>query len=199
MCSPTNTNGGTKMKARMFVLCLGVIFLGASLSACSISVSGDFKMENGKRILEGKKVVVKAEQPAAKEAPKPVVMAPKRLAKKVGKKIEISQKVMFDTGKATIKTESDALLKDVAAVILEGKEIKKIKIEGHTDNVGKDKANKKLSQQRADSVKAFLVGVGVNGDLLEAVGYGEERPIDSNDTDEGKEANRRVEFNIEGE
>ena len=117
----------------------------------------------------------------------------------MGKKIEITEKVMFDTGKATIKVDSHALLKDVATVLRDTPSVSKLRVEGHTDDVGKDAANKKLSQQRADSVKAFLVDVGIDGARLEAVGYGEEKPVADNATDEGKEKNRRVEFNIIGE
>jgi outer membrane protein OmpA-like peptidoglycan-associated protein len=103
---------------------------------------------------------------------------------------------MFDYNKATIKVDSNDLLNDVAKVLTEHANITKIRIEGHTDSDGADKYNKKLSQKRADAVKAFLVQAGITEDRMEAVGYGEEKPIASNDTDEGKEQNRRVEFNI---
>ena len=117
-------------------------------------------------------------------------------ARVVGKKIEITEKVMFDTGKASIKVDSHQLLKDVAEVMANHKNIKKIRVEGHTDSVGKDKSNKKLSENRAKAVKDFLVSAGVDAGRLESQGFGEERPVATNDTDEGKEKNRRVEFNI---
>ena len=188
------------MKASSFWTCVGVIVLGAGLAGCSVSVSASAKA-GGKYILEGKdKIVVTAVQPAAPEAPPPPEPPkPALKAKRVGKKIEITEKVMFDTGKATIKVDSHALLKDVATVLRDTPSVSKLRVEGHTDDVGKDAANKKLSQQRADSVKAFLVDVGIDGARLEAVGYGEEKPVADNATDEGKEKNRRVEFNIIGE
>jgi len=178
--------------------CIGALVLGAGLAAgCSVSVSASAKA-GGKTVLEGKdRIVVTAVQP---EPPPPPPPPPKPIvvmkAKRVGKKIEITEKVMFDTGKATIKPESDQLLKDVATVLTQNASVTKLRVEGHTDSVGKDSANKKLSQKRADSVKDFLVKAGIDANRLESIGYGEEKPIASNDTDEGKEQNRRVEFNI---
>jgi outer membrane protein OmpA-like peptidoglycan-associated protein len=69
-------------------------------------------------------------------------------------------------------------------------------IEGHTDNRGAAEINKKLSQSRSDSVRTWLVGHGVEGERIEARGYGLERPIEDNSTDAGRAANRRVEFKI---
>jgi outer membrane protein OmpA-like peptidoglycan-associated protein len=74
--------------------------------------------------------------------------------------------------------------------------IKKVRVEGHTDNVGKAKKNTQLSQKRADAVKKYLVSKGVEDARLEAIGFGPDKPIADNATDEGKEANRRVEFVI---
>jgi len=187
------------MKASRLWTCVGVIILGAGLVGCSVSVSASAQA-GGKYILEGKdKIVVSAVQPAAPEPPPKLPPPPVMKAKRVGKKIEITEKVMFETGKADIKVDSNQLLKDVGTVLRENPSVSKLRIEGHTDSVGKDKANKKLSQDRADSVKAFLVGVGIDETRLEAVGYGEEKPVADNETDEGKEKNRRVEFNIVGE
>jgi outer membrane protein OmpA-like peptidoglycan-associated protein len=189
-----------RMKVSRVLACIGALVLGAGLAGCSFSASASAGTKNGKQVLPaGEKIVVTAVQPAPPPPPpppKPVVIMK---AKRVGKKIEITEKVMFDTGKATIKVESDQLLKDVATVLTENASVTKLRIEGHTDSVGKDAANKKLSQKRADAVKEFLVKVGIDAARLESVGYGEEKPIASNDTDEGKEQNRRVEFNIVSE
>ncbi len=111
-------------------------------------------------------------------------------------KIEILQKVYFATGKAIIKRKSYNLLNQVAQTIRAHDEIKKIRVEGHTDSQGSDKYNLRLSQKRADAVKAYLIKKGVNPERLESVGYGESKPIASNSTRRGREQNRRVEFVI---
>jgi len=72
-----------------------------------------------------------------------------------------------------------------------------VTIEGHTDNVGKDAYNKKLSQRRADAVKAYLVKKGIDANRLTAIGYGEEKPIADNATKAGKAENRRVEAAVD--
>ena len=72
----------------------------------------------------------------------------------------------------------------------------KIELSGHTDNIGKDDYNLKLSQNRADAVKNYLVSRAVDPNRIDAVGYGETRPIVSNDTKEGRASNRRTEFEI---
>jgi outer membrane protein OmpA-like peptidoglycan-associated protein len=174
-----------EMKVRTVLICLCTA--GAAASGCSFSASAS---AGSRASIVGKeKIVVSADQPA----PRP---RKARKAKVVGKKIEITEKVMFDTAKATIKPESHELLNDVAEVIKEHPGIKKVRIEGHTDSDGTDAYNKKLSDDRAASVRAFLVEAGVAEDRLESVGYGEEKPIADNDTEEGKYKNRRVEFNI---
>ena len=111
-------------------------------------------------------------------------------------KIEILEKVFFKTGKDAIDAKSFALLDQVSAVLVATPRIKKIRVEGHTDNVGKAKKNTQLSQKRADAVKKYLVSKGVEDARLEAIGFGPDKPIADNATDEGKEANRRVEFVI---
>jgi len=110
--------------------------------------------------------------------------------------IEIKQQVLFETGKATIKRQSFGLLAEVADAIISSN-LAHVRVEGHTDDVGKDAYNLKLSQDRADSVMRHLIDVnGVDGGILEAVGYGEEKPIASNRTNKGRQANRRVEFHV---
>ncbi len=110
-------------------------------------------------------------------------------------KIEIKQKVYFDTNKATIKKVSFQLLNEVAEALRANPSME-VMVEGHTDSVGSDAANLKLSNARANSVRAYLVQQGIDSTRLTALGFGEGRPISDNTTAEGREANRRVEFTI---
>ena len=121
-----------------------------------------------------------------------------QLVKITNGKLEILDIVYFALNKALIQKRSNRLLDDVAAVLNAHPEITKVQIEGHTDDKGNDAYNKKLSQQRADAVLAYLVRKGVARDRLEAMGYGEEKPKDTNATKEGRAVNRRVEFTIVG-
>jgi len=119
------------------------------------------------------------------------------LAKVDNGKIIIMQKIFFDTGKATIKPESFPVVEAVAGILKANPQIKKVAIEGHTDDVGNDKHNLKLSDDRAKSVRDWLITTGgVEGDRLTAEGFGETRPAVVGKTKEAREANRRVEFII---
>lgn len=113
-------------------------------------------------------------------------------------KINIKEQVFFETSKAVIKRESFELLDQVAKLLIDNPHVGNIKIEGHTDSRGKYKSNMKLSQDRADSVRKYLIKAGVDADRLTAHGYGPDRPIDTNDTAEGRAKNRRVEFVVLG-
>ena len=110
-------------------------------------------------------------------------------------RIDIKQQVHFKPNKTLILPDSFELLRQVATAIKDAPHIS-VRIEGHTDNVGKLENNMKLSQARADAVKEFLVKQGVEGRQITAEGYGPTRPIASNATKAGKAANRRVEFRI---
>ena len=110
--------------------------------------------------------------------------------------VVILQQVQFDTSKATIKKVSDPLLDEVAGVFKEHPELTKIEVQGHTDSKGVPAMNKTLSQQRADSVKKALVKRGIVADRLIPKGYGQDKPIADNGTDEGRQKNRRVQFVI---
>lgn len=112
-------------------------------------------------------------------------------------KIEIKQRVFFSTGKAKIRSRSFELLNQVSQALVAYPGMN-VMVEGHTDSVGSSGTNLRLSQRRADSVRAYLVAQGVDPDRLSAVGFGEEKPIDSNRTKRGREINRRVEFTITG-
>jgi outer membrane protein OmpA-like peptidoglycan-associated protein len=112
------------------------------------------------------------------------------------KNIVISGKVLFETGNATLKKASYAVLDEVVYAIEKHPEIIKLQVVGHTDSDGDAKANKSLSKRRATSVMNYLIKKGIERDRLSALGEGEDQPIASNDTEEGKDKNRRVEFNI---
>jgi outer membrane protein OmpA-like peptidoglycan-associated protein len=107
-------------------------------------------------------------------------------------KIELKQKIHFQTNKATILPDSNPLLTEIADV-LRHKEVR-VRIEGHTDSRGSAALNTKLSRARADAVRAWLIGAGIAADRLESVGYGPSQPIADNRTATGREENRRVEF-----
>lgn len=123
---------------------------------------------------------------------------PRAEISKETKRIDITEKVLFDTGKSTIKPESDKLLADIAALMKAHPEVTKVSVEGHTDNTGGAQLNQRLSVARAKAVVAALVKDGVEASRLEAKGFGPKNPIAPNDTAEGRDANRRVEFVIKG-
>jgi outer membrane protein OmpA-like peptidoglycan-associated protein len=110
--------------------------------------------------------------------------------------IEIHDRIYFDFNKATIQERSHSLCDEIASVVLAHPELTRIRVEGHTDSKGNDAYNLKLSQARAESVVAWLVSKGVERARLDPVGFGEIRPVDSNDTEDGRANNRRVEFII---
>lgn len=101
--------------------------------------------------------------------------------------------ILFDTGKDTIKAESEPLLGEIVS-LLEGDATLKLGIEGHTDNVGESKANLALSKKRAEAVKKFLVGKGIAAARLTTNGFGDAKPVVPNSSDENKAQNRRVEL-----
>lgn len=111
-------------------------------------------------------------------------------------KIEILQKVHFATGKATILKKSFNLLDQVALTLKANPQIKNIRVDGHTDSMGREEYNRKLSQARAEAVLEYLTNKGVEANRMQAKGFGESNPIDSNKTARGREKNRRVEFTI---
>jgi OOP family OmpA-OmpF porin len=112
-------------------------------------------------------------------------------------RIEIKQQILFGSGSSRIVgKESKAVLDDVAQAIKDNKGIKRVRIEGHTDDRGNDAANLRLSQKRAEAVQLELIKRGVDPARLVAVGYGEEQPIQDNKTAFGRAANRRTEFKI---
>jgi outer membrane protein OmpA-like peptidoglycan-associated protein len=143
------------------------------------------------------------EQDACPDAAGPADKNPKKngcpAARVEQGQIRILEQVQFAYNSANILKASDFVLNAVAKILVDHPEIKAVRVEGHTDNKGGDAFNKKLSQKRAESVAAWLVKHGIAKDRLSSAGFGKERPIDTNDTDEGRANNRRVEFHIEGQ
>lgn len=110
----------------------------------------------------------------------------------VGKAIVLDG-IVFKTGSAEINPESENILTIAYNTLEQNPEIG-VEIHGHTDNVGKRTSNMKLSQRRADAVKAYLVGKGIDSSRISTKGFGPDKPIASNRTPEGKQKNRRIEF-----
>jgi outer membrane protein OmpA-like peptidoglycan-associated protein len=111
-------------------------------------------------------------------------------------KVTIDTKIMFDFDSARIRPESFNILNQVALTLQANMQLKKIRVEGHTDERGSDVYNLNLSQKRAESVMAYLVGRGVKEERIEAVGYGETKPVVDGHDEEAWSKNRRVEFTI---
>ena len=110
--------------------------------------------------------------------------------------LDYAKTILFDTGKSTIKPQSEPVLNNIADILDDYPNVA-FRIEGHTDSVGSESFNKKLSQDRAQSVMNYLIDKGIPSERMTAVGYGEERPLADNSTSEGRRSNRRVEIHGE--
>jgi len=131
--------------------------------------------------------VVAPPPPPPPPAPKPVIIEKGRQ----------TLNVEFDFDKSTIKKGYDKDINDLAKVMKDYPDLNVV-IEGHTDNVGTAAYNKKLSQRRAEAVKQYMVEQdGINANRITAEGFAFDRPIASNDTDEGRQQNRRVEAAVD--
>lgn len=108
---------------------------------------------------------------------------------------DYARTILFDTGKATIKTESVSVMVDIIQILNEYPNAK-FTVEGHTDSVGSSESNQKLSEARANAVLNFLINEGISSTRLTAIGFGEDKPIATNDTANGRKQNRRVEINL---
>ena len=104
--------------------------------------------------------------------------------------------IQFDSGKSNIKPEFEPILQKAAEVLKSQPATTAIEIGGHTDNTGNKDANLKLSQARADSVRADLIKLGVSDKMLTAKGYGDTVPKGDNATKEGQFTNRRIEYKV---
>lgn len=110
--------------------------------------------------------------------------------------VVITDRIFFAFNKATIEQRSHGLLKSVADVFKQFPALKKVRVDGHTDDVGTDEKNQTLSEQRAKAVMDFLIKAGVEKERLESKGFGKSQPLDAGKTEEARNKNRRVEFQI---
>ena len=125
--------------------------------------------------------------------------AKKQLVSITKGKLELVDRVYFRTNKDIIESRSNTILDNVATVLAAHPEILTIRVEGHTDNRGGAQKNQDLSQRRATAVVKYLVRKGIDRARLLPVGFGQQVPIETNDTDAGRATNRRVEFVIVGD
>jgi len=125
-----------------------------------------------------------------------LVMEPARVVVTT-EKIELREKVFFDFNKTTIKPESFPLLDEIVGVLQDHPEIRKVRIEGHTDEQGSDEYNQTLSEGRAASVRSYLEQHGIAQERLSSVGFGESRPLVDGHDETAWSQNRRVELWIE--
>ena len=105
-------------------------------------------------------------------------------------------KIEFEFDSSRLTTDSKVTLDQIASILLNNPTWNTLVVKGHTDSTGPDAYNQGLSERRAVSVKDYLVGKGLNGAAISTVGYGESQPISTNNTAAGRQANRRVEFEI---
>ena len=129
--------------------------------------------------------------PAPKPAPVPVPVAP------VSEKVTFAADAFFDFDKAVLKKDAGAKLDDLVSKV-KGVNLEVIIAVGHTDSRGSDAYNQKLSQRRAEAVKKYLVGKGIEANRVYTEGKGEKQPVADNKTDEGRAKNRRVEIEVVG-
>jgi outer membrane protein OmpA-like peptidoglycan-associated protein len=106
--------------------------------------------------------------------------------------------VLFDTASYTLKPGAREMLAKISGILLAHPGLN-LQVEGHTDSVGSDEYNQQLSEQRAQSVRDFLVGQGVPADTVTSRGFGKTQPVATNDTAEGRQRNRRVELVVNGD
>jgi OmpA-OmpF porin, OOP family len=112
-------------------------------------------------------------------------------------KFKILDAIHFEHGSAEIKEESHGLLDQVALTLKANPEVKKVRVEGHTDDTGPRDLNIRLSRSRAHAVRTYLVNKGVDARRLSAEGYGPDKPLSEDKTDDARKKNRRVEFVVE--
>ncbi len=125
----------------------------------------------------------------------PEVIEPEVTVEIIKQLNDYSKTILFDLGKSTIRQESYAVLQNIKDIMEEYPSANFV-IEGHTDSQGSDALNQRLSNDRAASVRSYLTTLGMSGDRLTSIGYGESRPIATNATKAGRQQNRRVNISL---
>lgn len=138
--------------------------------------------------------VAPAPAPAAVVAPAPAVVVPPA---PTSEKVTFAADAFFDFDKAVLKSEAKTKLDDMASK-LQGINLEVVIAVGHTDSVGSDAYNQKLSVKRAEAVKAYLVSKGIEANRVYTEGKGKKQPVADNKTAEGRAQNRRVEIEVVG-
>jgi len=133
--------------------------------------------------------------PPAPPAPPPPPQ-PEKQVKIRDNRIELGQKIQFALDKSEILPASFALMDELAKTIQENPQVQKVSIEGHASDEGEEQHNLILSKARAEAVRLYLISKGVAADRLTSTGFGETKPLVANDSEAGREKNRRVEFHI---
>ncbi len=158
------------------------VWLAIALAGCASTV----------KLVEATPVKVTGSVPDEDPEPAP---KPERVEVKQDR-IEVSETILFDFSSSRISDESHDVLDEIAEVITKHPNLKKIRVEGHTDSAGDSPHNLALSKKRAAAVVKYLVEQGVDAGRLVAEGFGQSKPIASNDTEEDRAKNRRVAFVI---
>lgn len=131
--------------------------------------------------------------PAPEPEPEP---APPPKTEVTEEQIKLKEKIEFETGSAVLLPASTPVLDEVVRVLQEHPELERVRISGHTDSTSTPSFNQKLSESRAAAVKQYLIDHGIAADRLRSKGFGQNRPIADNGTEEGRAQNRRVEIRI---
>ncbi|HEY6557128.1 MAG TPA: OmpA family protein [Polyangiaceae bacterium] len=176
-----------------YIIVLGAVLAGPLVSGCRVSASTGGSGESEPTTPEP----APAPEPAPEPTPEPAPQVKSTAAVK-GDSVSIPGNIVFDTGQATLQqgAGSEVVLDQLLLFLNENPQVTKLRIEGHTDNVGKQPDNEKLSGERALTIKRYLVDKGVAKERLLAVGFGQNKPVADNATEAGRAQNRRTEFKI---
>jgi OmpA-OmpF porin, OOP family len=182
-------------KSALFVTILGAALAAPALTGCVVRTG-----EAGGQPPPPPPPPPPATAPAPTETaqPQPEPAPQQSTATVKGDTVSIPGNIVFDTGKATLMqgAGSEQVLEQLKIFLDQNKQVTKLRIEGHTDNVGNDAANLTLSGQRALTIKRWLVEKGIPKERLVAVGFGKSKPIADNSKEEGRAQNRRTEFKL---